>query len=95
MTITPRHGNQGVFTLDFDQHGSVNIGTDCNDMSAAFELSGNQLVFGPIATTLMYCEGSQEQEFVEYLDDVQSYYITDDNELALMFPYDTGAMVFK
>ena len=95
VTIKPHPGNQGAFTLDFKKDGSLSIGTDCNNMSATFELSSNQLVFGPIATTLMYCESSQEHEFAEYLDDVQSYYITDDNELALMFPYDTGAMVFK
>lgn len=79
----------GVFTLAFADEGTVAIGTDCNSMSDTYErISGGggekqSLTFGPIASTMMYCEGSQEQEFSSMLTKTNAYSFTARGELLL------------
>jgi heat shock protein HslJ len=85
----------GPFTLTFSEDGSVSATTDCNAMSGTYELSGNQITFGPMAMTRMFCPDSQEQEFAAMLKEVQSYFFTSKGELIFEFKYDSGTAAFR
>lgn len=86
----------GKFTLTFETiKGRFSATTDCNQMSGAYTVTGNQLSFGPIAQTKMYCEGSQETEFASLLDNTASYLFTSRGELILELKYDSGTVTFR
>ncbi len=57
-----------AFTLTFGADGRVIGRTDCNGFSGTYTVAGDQLTFGPFAMTKMYCEGSQETDFVTALE---------------------------
>lgn len=84
----------GVFTLTFAD-GRFSATTDCNSMSGEYSVSGNTITFGPIASTKMYCEGSQEGEFARLLQDSTSYHFTSRGELVLDLKFDSGTVVFR
>lgn len=77
--------NKDAFTLTFGIDGNARITTDCNTMSGQFDSRGYSITFNQLASTLMYCEGSQEAEFVKIIHAVHAYSITDTNELELRF----------
>lgn len=84
----------GAFTLDF-KDGKVSVSTDCNGMGGSYEVLDNKLKFGDMATTLMYCEGSQEGDFSKMLGEVDSFFFTNKGELVLELKLDSGSMIFK
>lgn len=84
-----------AFTLTFGKDGSVSIATDCNSMGGTYTTKDKQLTFGPGMSTMMYCEGSQEQEFAAFLTNVGSYLFTSKGELILEIKMDSGTMTFK
>jgi heat shock protein HslJ len=49
---------------------------------------------GPFMMTKMFCEGSQEMEFQDMLDEPMTFMFTDAGELVLMLPYDSGSVIF-
>lgn len=57
----------GAFTLAFAADGTVAGGTDCNSFGGSYKLEGSKLEFDALASTKMYCEGSQETEYLGYL----------------------------
>lgn len=65
VTITPKKTD--VFSLAFSSDGNVTGTTDCNTFSGSYSIEGNQIKFGNFMSTLMYCEDSQEQEFVQMI----------------------------
>lgn len=82
------------FSLTFAADGSVSMTTDCNSGGgnyALFREAGIQI--GPMATTMMFCEGSGEGEFNRQISLVDSYVLIDDN-LYLLLPVDSGSMEF-
>jgi heat shock protein HslJ len=85
----------GKFSLTFGTDGQVSIGTDCNSMSSKYTAKDKTLVFGPIMSTKMYCEGSQEDVFARNLENIASYFFTSKGELILEIKYDSGTMTFK
>jgi len=91
-TVTPE---KDVFAIMLGSNGQFSATTDCNSMSGSYTTEGNQISFGPIAMTKMFCEGSQESEFAKDLGEVQSYLFTGRGELVLELPLDTGVMVFR
>lgn len=78
-----------VFNLTFGAGGGVAIGTDCNSMSSSYEAYSGALTFGPISSTKMYCEGSQEAEFAQLLDSFATYQFTGKGELIVKTTDDT------
>lgn len=49
--------DSGEPSLTLESDGRL-FGTDgCNRMTGSYEADGAELTFGPIATTMMYCEG--------------------------------------
>lgn len=86
----------GVFTLTFENDGKVLVGTDCNQGSGTFSRGqGNILTLGSIASTKMFCEGSQENDFVSAFSQVTSYYFTLKGDLVLRLANNAGEMRFK
>lgn len=85
----------GVFSVTFKKDGSVSVGTDCNSMGGKYTTKGNIITFNQMMSTMMYCEGSQEQEFSKTLGEVGSYLFTSKGELVLEIKMDSGTMIFR
>jgi heat shock protein HslJ len=88
------------FTLKFDiSKKTFSATTDCNSVGGNYALSdkrmNNVLEFKNIISTLMYCDGSQETDFVKMLENTSSYYFTSKGELILDLKFDSGSMIFR
>lgn len=81
------------FLLKFDGNGSVTSSTDCNGLGGVYQVNGEVLSMGQFVTTLMFCEGSMEGEYIEQLGLVSSYVIEGDT-LRLNLNRDYGVMTF-
>jgi heat shock protein HslJ len=91
--ITPKKAN--TFTLTFSKDNKVSVTTDCNGMGGTYAVQGKKITFGPIMSTKMFCEGSQEGEFAGALANISSYLFTNKGELILEIKMDSGTMIFK
>lgn len=91
--ITPQKPD--AFTLTFTKDGRFSGTTDCNgfmgDISAG---ANNSLVFGQMASTLMFCENSQEAQFTNMISNVGSYMINEEGNLILLIQFDSGSIYF-
>lgn len=77
VVTTPK--NTTAFTLTFNNDGRANGTTDCNGFSGSYTLGEmGGLTFSPLASTMMYCEGSEETVFTKSVSDVKSYSLTGD-----------------
>lgn len=87
----------GMFTLTFNSaEGRVSGKTDCNGFGGSYTAgAGNVLSFGPFMSTLMFCEDSQEAEFVKMVNDSNQYTFTTAGDLVLMLKLDSGSVIFK
>ncbi len=83
------------FTITFSNDGKFSATTDCNSISGNYTAGANLISFGPIASTKMYCEGSQETDFIALLGNAQSYHFTSKGELILDLKLDSGTVVFR
>jgi heat shock protein HslJ len=92
-TIVP--STSGVFTLTLSNDGSVAIGTDCNNAGGDYTAAGGNITFTDIYATLMYCEGSQETEFLQLLGDTATFHFTSRGELVFGLKYDSGTVTFR
>ncbi len=83
------------FILVFGDDGRVSALTDCNNMMGGYETSEEgELGFSEMASTLMYCEDSQEGDFREMMALVRGYSFGEEH-LFLVFERDEGMMVFE
>lgn len=92
-SIVPKKEN--VFSVSFESDGNVEITTDCNAMGGSYSADAQEITFGPLRSTKMYCEDSQEQDFARILEEVQQYMFNDEGQLVLLLKFDTGAMYFQ
>ncbi|HXY05704.1 MAG TPA: META domain-containing protein [Burkholderiaceae bacterium] len=83
------------FTLTFSPDGTFAATTDCNALSGSYTAEKNELSFGPIASTRMFCEGSQEQDFQELLAQVHAYHFGPNGELVLDLKVKSGTAQFR
>ncbi|MCA9357499.1 META domain-containing protein [Candidatus Nomurabacteria bacterium] len=83
------------FRVTFNDDGTFSAQTDCNSLGGSYEVQDNKISFGNIAATMMFCEGSKEQEFSAMLGEVQSYLFTSKGELVLELKMDSGSSVFR
>jgi heat shock protein HslJ len=60
---------EGKFSLTFTEDGQVNGVTDCNNFGGTYTIEKNKIKFGSFMSTLMYCEGSKEQDFISMIQD--------------------------
>lgn len=86
----------GEFTLSFKEDKRVNGETDCNNFSGSyyFDNMGN-INFGPLATTMMYCDGSEEKIFTNFINKSKRYEINSSGNLILFFSDGSGYLIFK
>lgn len=64
-----------LFVLTFNEDGSLGSMTDCNSVGGNYEIMDSALEIRELFSTLMYCEGSQEQIYVNSLQEAESYLI--------------------
>jgi heat shock protein HslJ len=82
------------FVVTFDAKStSVSSKTDCNTITGDYTTSSGTLRFGTFATTMMFCDGSQESIYSELLSKTRSYLLSN-NKLILTLS-DKGTMTFK
>jgi heat shock protein HslJ len=91
--VTPKMVNR--FTITFNKDKTFSARTDCNSVSGEYILNSNKITFTKMMSTEMYCEGSQEQDFIKMLGEVQDYMFTSKGELVFGLSYDSGSMMFK
>lgn len=91
--VTPRQVE--AFTLVLREDGVVMGTSDCNRFSGSYTAVENKLVFGNMAATRMYCEHSQEADFLKQLSAVESYFIDGEGRLVLQLKFDSGSMIFR
>lgn len=84
----------GTFTLTFDD-GRVTGKTDCNGFSGVYTAEADRLSFSELVSTLLYCEGSQEDVFTNSIMKVHSYRIDAAGNLLLYLKDEGGSMLFK
>lgn len=81
------------FKLTFKTDGSFESSTDCNSLSGNYYVAGSELKFGSMVSTLMFCEGSIETEYIKGLKEIYTY-MREGNKLVLTLPIDSGNMQF-
>jgi heat shock protein HslJ len=91
--VTPKQ--EGKFTLTFREGENFSATTDCNGVGGAYVATKEKLTFGAMMSTQMYCEGSQEQEFIGMLAGVSAYHFTGKGELVLLNPTEKITMIFR
>lgn len=93
-TILPEKSD--AFSLTFTEDGNVSGTTDCNGFGGSYTLGeDNKISFGPFMSTLMYCEGSQEAIFSKNVSDSNMVFFTEEGNLVLLLPYDSGSVIFS
>lgn len=85
----------GAFTVTFADNGKFTATTDCNSMIGSYHANGPEISFSQIASTEMYCEGSQEGDFAKLLEKAQMYLFTSKGELVIDLRYDSGTATFR
>lgn len=84
-----------LFTLTFMSDKTVAVGTDCNSVGGDYVDDGNKITFTNMRTTLMYCENSQESEFLKLLENTESYHFSNRGELIFDLKLDSGTVTFR
>ena len=106
--LTSLNGNAPVIgtsvTLFFGNDDMVGGNASCNTYSGSYKVSGSNLTFGPMMSTMMACEPSimdQEQAYLKSLGDTKSYEATAEkltlkdgsgNTLAVFAPYKPASL---
>jgi heat shock protein HslJ len=91
--VTPK--KTAAFIAVFGKDNTIAFRTDCNAISGTYSLNGNKITLSKLASTMMYCEGSQEADFMKGINEVSSVMFNKSGELIMELKYDSGAMRFK
>ncbi len=90
-----RPSKEGVFTLTFNADGTFSASTDCNGIGGEYSTTDGRIEFSNMMSTLMYCEGSQENEIRSILENSATFHFTSKGELVLGIKYDSGSAIFR
>lgn len=85
----------GSFVITFGEDSKFSVKTDCNSVGGSFVAEDGQISMSDIYMTKMYCEGSQEMEFIKMLENTSSYHFDTEGELILDLKFDSGSVVFR
>lgn len=85
---------EGKFILTFKDNKNFSARTDCNGVGGEYVAADSKITFERMMSTLMYCDGSQEQIFSGMLGAAQSYKFTSKGELVFSLK-DGGTGVFR
>ena len=80
ITVTAVPALERPATLTFDA-GEVSVDTSCNVGGGGYQVSGSEITFEPLTTTLVFCEGPEgtvEQSVLSVLTGTVTYTIEDD-----------------
>ena len=92
--ISPK--KSGVFTISFGENGKVSGKTDCNGFFGTYTQGSDGFIkFGPLASTMMYCEDSQESMFTGAVGKVSHYSIDPSGNLVLLSDKDKMFFIKK
>jgi heat shock protein HslJ len=92
--IIPKDASK--FTLTFNKDGSFSSSTDCNGIGGNYLTYGeNNITFGEMMGTLMFCEGAQENDFKDILNSANSFFFTSKGELIIELKFDSGMATFR
>lgn len=83
-----------AFTISFKDDGTFSATTDCNSIGGSYTTNVSTLTFTDVATTLKYCEDSEEQIFSSILSDTETFTFTSKGELILSLK-GKGTAVFR
>jgi len=85
-----------AFSITLGTDGNLVGKTDCNGFFGSYQI-GSDGVFtvGQLGSTLMFCEGSQEQVFTNAISKVQSYNLDAQGNLVLTLEGNVAKMTFK
>lgn len=93
ITTTPSQAD--AFTATFGTDGILILTTDCNSGNTTYETGeNNSLSISPIASTMIFCEGSAETVYFKQIQTAKSYKI-ENGQLNIMLQGDTGTMIFQ
>lgn len=85
----------GVFTLIFNVDGNLSGKTDCNGFFGGYTFGSDGFIkFGPLGSTLMFCDGSEEQVFTGAIGKVDRYSIDASGNLLLLLSGNSGTIYF-
>lgn len=91
--ISPKKSDAFTMTLTADGH--VQGTTDCNGFGGDYVFGSDGIIsFGPFASTLMYCDGSQEQDFTKYLADGTQMKLDASGNLVISIKDNGGKIIF-
>lgn len=63
-----------AFTISFNSDGQINGTTDCNNFAGTYSIENDSSIkFGSFMSTLMFCDGSQESEFINMIKNGNIY----------------------
>lgn len=86
----------GKFSITFGADGRLSGATDCNGFGGEYKIGSDGIIsFGPFMSTLMYCEGSQEQDFTSSLAQATRMTTDADGNLVLILGDTSNVMVFS
>lgn len=91
-TVISEPKSNKPFLLSFADHDSMGSQTDCNSLAGSYTHGDVTLTFGQLASTKMFCEGSQELEYSAQLQAVHEHAIL--NNMLLLSLKDDGGMMF-
>ncbi len=87
--------NVGDFTLNFDpKEGRVFGTTDCNNFNGSYAVAGDKIKFDALASTLMFCEDSQEADFTKAVASSTSFSFDAEGNLQLHLEDNGGVVEF-
>lgn len=94
--VIVRPNKPDVFTVTFNKDNTISGSTDCNGFGGEVTIGDNGVMsFGPFMSTLMFCEGSQEGEFIAAVASANHYLIDKDGGLILLIGSGDGRMMFN
>lgn len=91
-TIVPKSDSFGI---TFKEDGTFSATTDCNGVAGKYLTKDSSLMFSDSLSTLMYCEGSQESDFLKIIENTDGYKFTSKGELILNMKSNEGSVYFK
>lgn len=85
----------GAFSITLTE-GKVTGKTDCNSFFGTYQIGSDGIIsFGPIGSTKMFCEGSQEAVFTDFISKTSRYTLDANNNLVFLLAQDSGSVMFK
>ncbi len=87
--------NEDLFTVTLGANGKFSATTDCNSIGGNYVAGTSTISFSEVYSTKMYCEESQEADFVSLIENIGGYHFTSKGELVFDLKLDSGSVVLR